>query len=59
VGGVRKAVLLYGGNTYTLAAGELVPGTSDWKVVKVNTSSVDMLFGDVPVNLKAGQTSTK
>ena len=56
---VRKAVIAYGGHTYTLAAGDLVPGTTDWKVLSVKTNSVTMLFGDVSVTLTPGQGTAK
>jgi hypothetical protein len=59
VSGVRKAVIAYGGQTYTLAAGELIPTTTDWKVLKVNTGTVVVLFGDVSVTLTPGQGTSK
>jgi len=59
VNGVRKAVIAYGGSTYTLAAGEVIPTTSDWKVEKVLTNSVVVLFGDVSVTLTPGQGTSK
>ena len=52
--GERKAVLLWNGKTYTLAAGETIPDTP-WKVVSVGTSSVTMLYGDSTVTLGVGQ----
>jgi hypothetical protein len=59
VNGVRKAVIAYGGSTYTLAAGEVIPTTSDWKVEKVLANSVVVLFGDVSVTLTPGQGTSK
>ncbi len=57
--GVRKAVIKYGGTTYTLAAGDLIPTTTDWKILKVNTGTVVVLFGDVSVTLTPGQGTSK
>jgi len=57
--GVRKAVIAYGGNTYTLGAGDLIPGSTDWKVVTVNANSAVLLFGDVSVTLTPGQGASK
>ena len=59
VNGVREAVIAYGGSTYTLAAGELIPTTTDWKVEKVLSNSVVILFGDVSVTLTPGQGTSK
>ena len=59
VNGVKEAVIAYGGNTYTLAAGELIPTTTDWKVEKVLANSVVVLFGDVSVTLTPGQGTSK
>jgi hypothetical protein len=56
--GTKKAVLTYGGTVYTLAEGESV-GTSPWKVLKIYTSSVVMLYGDDRVTLTIGQGITK
>jgi hypothetical protein len=56
--GVRKAVLTLAGTQYTVAAGEVV-GTSPWKVIAVNKSSVVLLFGDDRVTLSLGQGITK
>ncbi|HEY5482369.1 MAG TPA: hypothetical protein VIK31_00960 [Propionibacteriaceae bacterium] len=59
VNGVRKAVIQYGGHTYTLAAGDLIPTTTDWKIEKVNANSAVVLFGDVSVTLTPGQGTSK
>lgn len=59
VSGVRKAVIAYGGHTYTLGAGELIPTTTDWKVLAVNVNSAVIQFGDVNVTLTPGQGTTK
>ena len=59
VDGVRKAVIAYGGSTYKLAAGELIPTTTDWKIEKVLSNSVVVLFGDVSVTLTPGQGTSK
>jgi hypothetical protein len=59
VSGVRKAVIAYGGHTYTLGAGELIPTTTDWKVLAVNANSAVVQFGDVNVTLTPGQGTTK
>ena len=59
VNGVREAVIAYGGSTYSLAAGELIPTTTDWKVEKVLANSVVILFGDVSVTLTPGQGTSK
>lgn len=56
---VRKAVISYGGHTYTLAAGEDIPGSTDWQVQAVNANSAVLLFGDVSVTLTPGQGSSK
>lgn len=56
---VRKAVIAYGGHTYTLAAGELIPGSTDWKVLAVHAGDAVLLFGDVSVTLTPGQGSSK
>lgn len=56
--GVMKAVLRYDGATYTLAAGEGIPGTP-WEVFSVSSTSVTMLYGDVRVTLAVGQGITK
>jgi len=56
--GVSKAVLRYNGQTYTLAAGEGIPGTP-WEVFSVSSTSVTMLYGDVRVTLAVGQGITK
>lgn len=59
VDGVRKAVIEYGGHTYTLGANELIPGTSDWKVLAVHANDAVLLFGDVTVTLTPGQGTSK
>lgn len=57
-GGVRKAVLLLDGKTYTLGAGGAISGTP-WLVLSVNQTSVTMLYGDIQVVLAIGQGITK
>lgn len=56
--GVLKAVLRYNGQTYTLGPGEGIPGTP-WEVLRVSSTSVTMLYGDVQVTLAVGQGITK
>lgn len=56
---VRKAVIGYGGHTYTLAAGEDIPGSDDWQVLTVHAGSAVLLFGDVSVTLTPGQGTSK
>lgn len=56
--GVAKAVLSYNGVTYTLGPGEPVPGTP-WQVLRVSTTSVTMLYGDIQVSLSIGQGRAK
>ena len=58
VDGVMKAVLRYNGQTYTLAAGEGIPGTP-WEVFSVSSSGVTMLYGDNKITLVTGQGITK
>jgi hypothetical protein len=54
-----KAVIAYGGHTYTLSAGDLIPGTTDWKILSVHAGSAVVLFGDVSVTLTPGQGTSK
>lgn len=56
--GVLKAVLLLNGETYTLASGEVIPGTP-WQVLSVSSTSVTMLYGDKQVTLTVGQGISK
>lgn len=56
--GVLKAVLELDGQTYTLAAGEAIPGTP-WEVLRVTDTQVTMLYGDTQVTLTIGQGITK
>jgi len=56
--GVTMAVLRYNGVTYTLGPGGVIPN-SPWQVLRVSTSSVTMLYGDVQVTLSVGQGITK
>lgn len=56
--GVKKAVITYSGTSYTLGEGDSVPN-SPWKVLKIYTSSVVMLYGDDRVTLTVGQGITK
>ncbi|MHB1324257.1 MAG: hypothetical protein ACYCXZ_07980 [Coriobacteriia bacterium] len=57
-GGVMKAQLRYNGTAYTLAAGGAIPD-SPWQVLRVQATSVVMLYGDVQVTLAVGQGITK
>ncbi len=56
--GVMKAELSYNGSTYTLGPGEGIPGTP-WEVLRVSSTSVTMLYGDIQVTLAVGQGITK
>lgn len=58
VSGVRKAVVSLGGTSYTVGAGEQV-GTSSWKVVQINTSSVVFLYGDDRITISLGTGTSK
>lgn len=55
---VRQAVLRLDGTVNTLAAGESIPNTP-WRVLRVNETSVVMLYGEVQVTLSVGQGITK
>jgi len=56
--GILKAQLRYNGTTYTLGPGEGIPGTP-WEVLRVSSTSVTMLYGDIQVTLAVGQGITK
>jgi hypothetical protein len=56
--GVLKAQLRLDGEAYTLAAGEAIPDTP-WKVLRVSSTQVTMLYGDTQVVLTIGQGITK
>ena len=56
--GVMMAVLRYNGQVYTLAPGGVIPGTP-WQVLRVTSTSVTMLYGDIQVTLAVGQGITK
>jgi len=56
--GIMKAVLRYNGATYTLGPGESIPNTP-WAVLRVSSTSVTMLYGDIQVTLAVGQGITK
>lgn len=56
--GVLKAQLRYSGAAYTLAPGGAIPN-SPWQVLRVTSSGVTMLYGDVQVTLAVGQGITK
>lgn len=58
IDGVLHAVLLLDGETYTLSAGEGIPGTP-WEVLSVSSTSVTMLYGDIRVVLAIGQGINK
>lgn len=52
--GVRKGVFTYNGVQYVGGPGDVL-GTTNWKVLAVSESSVDVLFGDDRVTLSIGQ----
>lgn len=56
--GVLKAQLRYNGQSYTLAAGGVI-ASSPWQVLRVSSTSVVMLYGDVQVTLGVGQGISK
>lgn len=56
--GVLMAQLRYNGTSYTLGAGGVIPN-SPWQVLRVTTSSVTMLYGDIQVTLSVGEGVTK
>jgi len=56
--GVLKAVLSLDDVTYRLAVGEGIPGTP-WEVLRISSSQVTMLFGDIQVTLAIGQGIVK
>lgn len=56
--GVLKAQLRYNGQSYTLAAGGVIP-SSPWQVLRVSSTNVVMLYGDVQVTLGVGQGISK
>lgn len=56
--GILKAKLRYNGQSYTLAAGGTIPN-SPWEVLRVSSTSVIMLYGDVQVTISVGQGITK
>jgi len=56
--GVLMAVLRYNGSTYTLGPGGVIPN-SPWEVLRVSSTAVTMLYGDVQVTLSVGQGITK
>ncbi len=56
--GVLMAQLRYNGTSYSLAAGGVIPN-SPWQVLRVSTTSVTMLYGDIQVTLSVGEGVTK
>lgn len=56
--GVMKAQLRFNGASYSLGAGEAIPG-SPWQVLRVSQTSVVMLYGDIQVTLAVGEGITK
>lgn len=56
--GVLMAQLRYNGTSYTLGAGGAIPN-SPWQVLRVSTTSVTMLYGDIQVTLSVGEGITK
>jgi hypothetical protein len=54
VDGVQKAMLVWDGKDYTLAAGDVIAGTP-WKLLSMTKTSVTMLYGDVQVTLSIGE----
>lgn len=55
---VLMATLRYNGSTYTLGPGGVIPN-SPWEVLRVSSTTVTMLYGDVQVTLSVGQGITK
>lgn len=55
---VLMAVLRYNGSSYTLGPGGVIPN-SPWEVLRVSSTTVTMLYGDVQVTLSVGQGITK
>lgn len=56
--GDLKVVCTLNGQTYTLGEGESIPGTP-WKVLRITSTQVTFLYGDVLVYLSIGQGITK
>ena len=56
--GILKAQLRFNGQSYTLEPGERIPNTP-WQVLRVSSTSVTMLYGEVQVTLAVGQGITK
>lgn len=56
--GEQVAVFIWNDKTYSVREGEQV-GTSPWKVLKINSDSVLMLYGDSQVTLSVGQGVSK
>ena len=52
--GEPMAIFIWNGETYTVGENDQV-GTSPWKVLKINSTSALMLFGDSQVTLSVGQ----
>ena len=52
--GEPMAIFIWNGQTYTVGENDQV-GTSPWKVLKINSTSALMLFGDSQVTLSVGQ----
>lgn len=52
--GVQVATLLWNGQTFTAAEGDVLSGTP-WQVLSIDGSTVVMLFGDSRVTLVVGQ----
>ena len=56
--GVLMAQLRYNGTSYTLGVGGTIPN-SPWQVLRVSSTSVTMLYGDIQVTLSVGEGVTK
>lgn len=56
--GVLMAQLRYNNANYTLGAGGVIPN-SPWQVLRVSSTSVTMLYGDIQVTLSVGEGVTK
>jgi hypothetical protein len=56
--GELKVVATLNGQSYTLGEGESIPGTP-WKVLRITSTQVTFLYGDVLVYLSIGQGITK
>lgn len=58
VSGVRKAVVKYRGVKYTVGAGETVTGSS-WKIITINSSSIEAQYGSSADLITISVSATK